>query len=58
MSVVNSATGTQIGSTFTLIGLPSGPPVFSADGKRVPVTTDESNKTTRVAVLQSFSASA
>ena len=50
-TVISTATGTQTGTTLTFTGVPSGPPVLSADGSRALITTD-ANGTTRVAVLQ------
>jgi hypothetical protein len=51
VTVINTATGTQTGTTLTFTGFPSGPPVLSADGSRALITTDASG-TTRVAVLR------
>ena len=56
MAVINTTTGTQVGSTLTLAGGPSTAPLFSADGTRAVITTEAPNgrtqTTTRVAVLR------
>ena len=49
---INTTTGAQTGTTLTLTGVPSGPPVLSADGGRALITTGVSNATTRVAVIR------
>ena len=55
VSVINTATGAQIGQTVVLTGTPSGVPAqFSADGRRAVVTTYVSTAagtTTRVSLI-------
>jgi hypothetical protein len=50
MSIRNALNGAQIGSTFTLAGLPAGPAEFSADGTRV-VVAAEANGVARVMAI-------
>jgi hypothetical protein len=51
VTVINTATGIQAGTTLSFTGFPSGPPVVSPDGSSALITTDASG-TTRVAVLR------
>lgn len=56
VAVIDTATGTQMGTTVTIAGIPSGPAMFVADGARVVFTTHvydpgTRKNTTRVAVI-------
>jgi hypothetical protein len=51
VAVINTVTGTQTGTTVTLVGSLLGSPLLSADGTRVVVATTATPATTQLAVI-------